>query len=105
MATNDGAAVRLEQDQPEGDPGDQAGRQELPQRDGRLAAIGEPAGQHEDHAEFRELGRLPDPVPPDGEPRLAARRRAAAGAGHQRQHQQDDAGPVDVRRGPLEQPG
>src|SRR6266700_500389 len=65
----------------------------------------EPAGQPQDHRELRQLRRLTQPVAPDGDPRLLARRRPRPPANDERQHQKEYRRRVSDRRRPLEQAG
>ena len=49
---------------PNGSEGDQSRIHEIPQAPRGLAPLGEPARQHQNDGELRELGRLPQPMPP-----------------------------------------
>ena len=96
---HDGAAeVGLLEHEEEGRADDGRGHQQVAERARRLLPAREIAGQHQHRGHLGQLGRLPDLVPADREPAVAALRRPGAGAHGEHDAEENQAERVERGR-------
>src|ERR1041385_8500495 len=83
-------------------PGPNSNAKKMPMKTSALARGGGGGGGGGYRGDFAQPHGLPDRVPADREPALAARRRAGPGADHQGEREQRETQDVDPRRRPFE---